>query len=116
MITDQQTNFLYLADSLPELYPSFYARFEEVLKQKEVKSFLPPGTKDIWARDFIPIQVQENSFVQFIYNPGYLKTKKEIASISVVDSICNEIKIAPTKSKIHLDGLVDRSEEHTSEL
>ncbi|MDX5429664.1 MAG: agmatine deiminase family protein, partial [Bacteroidota bacterium] len=30
------------------------------------------GTKDIWARDYMPVQVSENEFVSFLYEPDYL--------------------------------------------
>lgn len=104
MITDEQTNFLYLADSLPKLYPTFYSKSEKVLRQCGIKPELLPNTNDVWAVDYMPIQVQENTLVQFVYKPSYLKTKKEIESISDIDSICKGIGIATTKSKIFLDG------------
>ena len=30
------------------------------------------NTKDYWVRNFMPIQVEEEVFVKFIYNPDYL--------------------------------------------
>lgn len=56
MITDRQTNFLYLADSLPKKYPNFYERFEKVLIKSNIKFNLLPNTKDVWAVDYMPIQ------------------------------------------------------------
>jgi hypothetical protein len=32
-----------------------------------------PGTKDIWCRDYMPVQVEEDSFCQFVYRPDYLR-------------------------------------------
>ena len=104
MITDQQTNFLYLADSLPKLYPSFYARFEKILIQCRITPALLPNTNDVWAVDYMPIQIQEDLFVQFVYDPDYLVSKTERKTISNVDSICKEIGIKPIKSSIILDG------------
>ena len=34
------------------------------------------GTKDIWAVDYMPVQIQDDEFVQFVYNPDYLQSKK----------------------------------------
>ncbi len=31
-----------------------------------------PGTKDIWVRDFMPLQVDTDCFLQFRYDPDYL--------------------------------------------
>src|SRR5690606_25062418 len=76
MITDNQTNFLYLADILPKNYPDFYKRFEKVLTDNNIEFSLLPQTKDVWAVDYMPIQTELNKFVRFVYNPSYLQTKK----------------------------------------
>jgi agmatine deiminase len=104
MITDQQTNFLFLADSLPTLYPSFYSRFQKVLNQYGITPSLLPNTNDVWAVDYMPIQIEEDSFIQFVYDPDYLISKAERKTISDVDSICKKIGITPMKSNIILDG------------
>ncbi len=51
MITDNQTNFLYLADTLPKKYFDFYKRFEKVLAHCNIKFALLPNTKYVWAVD-----------------------------------------------------------------
>ncbi|WP_066511643.1 agmatine deiminase family protein [Rufibacter sp. DG15C] len=104
MITDQDSNFLYLADTLPQLYPSFYKRFEQTLKDNQVNYALLPETKDVWAVDYMPIQVDDERFVQFRYNPDYLQTVKLRKTISDVYSICDTLCIKPLKSTIVLDG------------
>lgn len=76
MITDKQTNFLYLADTLPKKYSNFYLRFEKVLTDCKIEFALLPKTKDVWAVDYMPIQTELKKFVRFIYNPSYLQTKK----------------------------------------
>lgn len=104
MITDSQTNFLYLADTLPKNYPEFYKRFEKVLTDCNIDHAFLPNTKDVWAVDYMPIQTNLNRFVRFTYNPSYLQTKKLLKTISPVDEICNEIRLAVVKSDIILDG------------
>lgn len=105
MITDRQTNFVYLAESLPEDYPEFFNRFEAVLKDCNIPFDRLPNTKDIWAVDYMPIQTQKNEFVQFRYEPDYLMdTAKDRATISDVDAICKAIGTKPIKSDINLDG------------
>ena len=32
-----------------------------------------PETKDIWCRDYMPVQVDEDTFCQFMYDPDYLR-------------------------------------------
>jgi agmatine deiminase len=76
MITDSQTNTLYLADTLPIRYPIFCSAFEKVLNENKINFRFIPGTKDIWAVDYMPIQTDINQFVQFVYNPKYLQDIK----------------------------------------
>lgn len=104
MITDKLTNFLYLADSLPAKYPDFFRRFEKVLTDCNVEFSLLPGTKDVWAVDYMPIQIDLDRFVRFVYNPNYLQSKKYIKTISDVDQICEQIGIETTKTDIIIDG------------
>ncbi len=105
MTTDNQTNFLYLADTLPQKYPDFYTRFTKVLADCNIDFTLLPNTKDIWAVDYMPIQTDLNRFVRFQYLPTYLtKYKKYAKTISDVDAICSKIEIETIKSDIIIDG------------
>ena len=104
MITDRQTNFLYLADTLPKNYSDFYNRFESVLKDCNIAFDFLPQTKDVWAVDYMPIQTDLNRFVRFAYNPSYLQRKKYLKSISDVDEICKAIGIETFKTNIIIDG------------
>lgn len=104
MIADFQTNFLYLADCLPIKYPHFYKRFETLLNENKITIQLLPNTKDVWAVDYMPIQITLNEYVQFVYNPSYLKAKKYLKSISDVDEICQTIGMETQKTDIIIDG------------
>lgn len=96
---------IYLADSLPKNFPLFFSSFSKILEEEKINYQLLPNTKDIWCRDFMPIQVNENKMVQFIYNPDYLrKYKKWRKTISDVNIICETIQISPLKEEIVLDG------------
>lgn len=104
MITDNQTNFLYLADTLPKKYPNFYSRFEKLLTDSNIDFKLLPNTRDVWAVDYMPIQTELNKFVCFTYSPSYLQIKKFLKTISDVNAICNYIGINFLKTDIILDG------------
>ena len=104
MITDQQTNFLYLSDTLPKKYSDFYNRFEKNLKECDIKFDFLPNTKDIWAVDFMPIQIELEKFIQFVYNPSYLQSEASLKTISNTEQICNAIGIETIKTNIILDG------------
>lgn len=104
MIADNETNFLWLADSLPKKFPDFYKRFEKLLHENKVEFNLLPNTKDIWAVDYMPVQINKNNFVQFIYYPDYLRSIKWQKTISDTCAICKSLNIKPTKSEIIIDG------------
>ncbi len=78
MIPDSKTNFLYLADTLPKNYRSFFQQFEKVLGDCNINFEFLPQTKDVWAVDYMPIQIDINKFIRFVYNPSYLQ-KQEIS-------------------------------------
>lgn len=105
MITDSQTNFVYLTDTLSTKYPEFAKEFVSKLRLAKVPFGILPNTKDVWAVDYMPIQVSEKKFVRFTYKPDYLtSTKKWSRTISDVDAICEAIGIETTKSDFILDG------------
>jgi len=104
LIQDNLTNTLYLADCLPSKYPEFYGRLETILKNCQVDFHLLPHSKDIWAVDYMPIQINDNQFIQFTYNPDYLKPAQWHNTITNTDAVCKAIKINTIKSHIVIDG------------
>lgn len=104
MITDSQTNFLYLADTLPTKYPTFYKQFEKLLKECNINFDCLKDTNDVWAVDYMPVQVSKNEFVRFTYNPNYLQTPEYLKTITNTDAVCKKIGIETTKSEILVDG------------
>jgi agmatine deiminase len=105
-MNDSLTNFLWLAQSLnlPK-YDSFRNNFLKALDGHGIEYDILCPTKDIWAVDFMPIQVAESRFVQFKYFPDYLRNSPTyIKTISDVDAICDTINLEREKSEILLDG------------
>ena len=52
----------------------------------------------------MPIQIDLNRFVRFVYNPSYLRPKKYLKTITQADTVCELIGIETVKSNIILDG------------
>jgi agmatine deiminase len=102
MITDSQTNFLYLSDVLPKKYPDFYKRFEKLLHSCNINFDLLPKTKDVWAVDYMPIQVNEKRFVQFRYEPDYLREYLYLRTYP--KDVLRAINLQAEISSINLDG------------
>jgi len=104
MIKDSDTNFLYLADCLPEFQPAFTERLTKILHDLKIPYDFLSNTKDIWAKDFMPIQMSKDDFVHFTYDPDYLKPLKYQHLRSDTNEVCRNIDLVPKKSSVVLDG------------
>lgn len=72
MIPESLSNRVYFSALLPEVCPVTYSGLVEILDRYDVPHSLLEGTKDIWCRDYMPIQTIDNRFVLFRYEPDYL--------------------------------------------
>ncbi|HJG88817.1 agmatine deiminase family protein [Barnesiella viscericola] len=105
IVSDADTNMVYISSWLEDECPHFYPRFLEVLKENDIPFKIMKRTNDIWARDYMPIQIYDNRFVQYHYNPDYLQKKKEDReSITDVDAVCREIELECVKTDLIVDG------------
>ncbi len=104
MIADKETNILYLSEQLAIKYPSFYNAFYGELVEHKIPLRLLPLTKDIWAKDYMPIQVSKDEFFRFNYDPDYLKPKKYVHLKTDSKQVCDAIGLKYTDSSINLDG------------
>ena len=107
MILDSQCNKVYLSALMPEKCPKTYGNLTQILEKYKVDWGLLDGTKDIWCRDFMPVQVSNGCRVAYTYNPDYLRLyKKYIGKITNGASILNEMGLGYDDSiaDIVLDG------------
>ncbi|MBR5352147.1 MAG: agmatine deiminase family protein [Bacteroidales bacterium] len=75
MITDNLTHTVYFSSLLPEKCPVLNAHIVDALRKREIPFTYLKGTKDIWCRDYMPIQIEKNRFVFYRYTPDYLQDK-----------------------------------------
>lgn len=108
MIADWQTNKIYFSEKLKFKFPKTYAQIEKELERIGQNISFLPKTNDIWARDFMPIQISDNQFVEYRYDPDYLqgnsKEKQTRELKSYPDIICTEMNIPTIKSDLIIDG------------
>ena len=74
MTTDNLTNTVYFSDLLPKKCPILNQHIVEALETNKIRYAYLSETKDIWCRDFMPIQIEEDHFVFYKYTPDYLQT------------------------------------------
>ncbi len=108
MIADKETNVVYFSELLQsgKKYRDVYQRIVAALDSCGVKSKLLHGTRDIWARDYMPVQVTENEFLEYRYDPDYLqgikKGRRDLKTYP--DIVCDLMGFDTVKTDIILDG------------
>ena len=103
MIPDSQTNKVYFSDLLPKRFPALVADLTRHLERAGVAIGYIQGTRDIWCRDYMPVQVDVGRFVQFRYQPDYLRDDADSITPPEVCRRIPEIEHC-VESDIVLDG------------
>jgi agmatine deiminase len=104
MITDAQTNFVYFSKHLKVKHENFYRELSGILKKHDLEHDVLCGTKDIWCRDYMPIQVDKDKFVEYRYDPDYLQAQKWRSIKTYPDIVCDLLELKTIKSDLILDG------------
>ncbi len=67
------------------------------------KFALLEGTKDIWARDYMPVKTKSGKYISFRYEPSYLKKYPQLKTNFKTD-VAAKLGFAFTYLNINLDG------------
>lgn len=97
---------VWLSALLRERFPAACGRLTAILDKHGVAYRFLAGTRDIWCRDYMPVQTASGKLMQFRYDPTYLRGKPEWEqSRSDVREVCRANGITPdATSNINLDG------------
>lgn len=110
MISDFDTNTIYFSELLKteKKFAKTFKEISSVLKSIGIIPKFLPKTKDIWARDYMPIQVTEKRFIEYRYDPDYLQgssdEKKTRELKTYPDIVTDAIGLKTVKSDIIIDG------------
>ena len=74
MITDVQSNKVYFSKRLT--WYKCWKELNRVLDEAGIDFDLLENTNDKWVRDYMPVQLEKDKFVSYIYNPDYLQEDK----------------------------------------
>ncbi|MBO4614065.1 MAG: agmatine deiminase family protein [Bacteroidales bacterium] len=103
LVGGEQT--VYMSELLMSMYPETCKNLIAILEKHNVNYSFIKGTKDIWCRDYMPVQTKSGKFIQFKYDPSYLKGKKEWEeSRTDVQEVCKLNNIEAHFSNINIDG------------
>ena len=103
MIADRDVNGVFLADMLKVRHPHLFKQLHSVLTSHGIEVRLLENVRDIWARDYCPIQTGPGEFVQFRYEPDYLKDHPELRTCREVADQFHDLGEC-RHSDINLDG------------
>jgi agmatine/peptidylarginine deiminase len=108
MISDFQTNTVYFSDLINTLsiFKEPSKKIFSTLNSFGIKYKFLPKTNDIWARDYMPIQINSSEYIEYRYDPDYLQgNSKGYRNLkSYPDIICDSIGLKTIKSSLIIDG------------
>ena len=106
-MVDSLTDTVYFSNLLPERCPTIYQSLDKILTDNDIDHRLLSNTKDIWCRDYMPIQISEKRFLFYKYNPNYLQTKLYRRTITDVSRIENIEYLRKDGEVVDLDLVID---------
>ena len=96
---------VHLSEILKKKYPDTCNKLISILEKHKVEYSFLKATKDIWCRDYMPVQTPSGKLIQFKYDPSYLRGNKDWEdSRSDVKEVCRLNNIEAQFSDINLDG------------
>ena len=104
---DSKTDFVYISDKLKEYNPDVYTRLTKLFDDMNIAWGEVEGTNDIWIRDYMPIQLGYNDFLNYRYYPDYLvnsKNRKGVETITDATKVLDSIDISYRTTNIIIDG------------
>ncbi len=106
MVIDIETNKLYFSSLIKaEKYAPLWDELIRILLRYGYKPSFIEGTRDIWCRDYMPVQIDENKFSQFKYFPDYCVDHKHIKLLTIQEEMQYK---QPRKAQIRqIDLIVD---------
>ena len=76
IITENEKNFVVFSSLFERSFPNLKSEIWNIIRSYHKSLGVVAHTRDYWARDYMPIQVEESVFIKFAYNPDYLQDHK----------------------------------------
>lgn len=105
MIPDYGCNAVYFSEWLKKDYSDIYKGVVGKLNKHNVAYDIIPNTKDVWCRDYMPLQLDKERYLCYEYKPDYL-----IKSVSnrkyITDSlnVCRDMQLNIKETPLIMDG------------
>lgn len=103
MVTDSKTDTVFFSAWLTGL--KCWKDIQNALEQAHISYGLLTDTRDYWVRDFMPIQLSPDTYLQYVYAPDYLRN----SDVHQTDgTVCfeklNFLDVKIMKTDVVLDG------------
>ena len=104
MFHDSATDTVYVSSALWDRHPHVYDTIQTACTENDIGFRTIHGTPNIWARDFMPLQVGDK-YVRFAYRKfGINGCNRRYPSMEVPTKVYDILPDAPQVSRIILDG------------
>ena len=104
MIIDAETNKVFLAEGIKHYetvaHNLLLALYDEGIETEFLRH--SESWKHIWARDYMPIQLTKTRFLQYCYEPDYLKGYEDY--IPSYQTICRGLRLKGKETPLVIDG------------
>lgn len=104
MIPEWSKNIIYFSSILSSdiRFNHFFKALQNVLNANKLPFDLLPKTNDIWARDYMPIQIDKEDFLEYRYDPDYLlsTSKQDRGSKTYPDLVCDAMGLKTRKTDL----------------
>ena len=114
MVNESDSNKLFITDLLLIHHPTIAKTIIETCCLHDIDVSIINHANDYWCRDFMPLQINKNKFVQFVYDPSYYKYKNYRHLKTDVEELNNSLAGEIIFSDIVLDGGNIRSYNNTA--
>ncbi len=104
MIPDNQTNVVYFSSLIKSQYSSLWNNLEPLLKGRNIDYHFIENTRNIWCRDYMPIQIDEKHCVQFQYFRDYYLTPAQFKYLTIQDEMQYNLNLSIKKVPLIVDG------------
>ncbi len=94
----------YLADTLAPRFPTTAAALTAALTAAGSSVATLPGTRDVWARDYMPLPTPSGNRVLFRYAPDYLRPRRYRSTITDAAAVLRCLGLPFTPSPLIVDG------------
>lgn len=105
MITEIDKDTIYFSSLFARHYPELYGEIKDILTKNGVSNGTITNTADYFCRDYMPVQIDMQHYLLYIYDPDYLKEEPEYTTdIELVLSTLKKINVEVVKIPLKLDG------------